>query len=343
MTDVHAAVRTALAEELAIDEGHLAACPDCADFAVRLHRVRTLAPSLGDPPAPLGLADAVLDRLATAPTHEKSRAQPLRRLVLRSALSAAAVVALLLAALVVLPNRNDAGTDTGTADLSNVLLASADETAARDTARLRLQGRAQTAVVRPGRTPVVSAVTFDGAGELAAGQGIRVSLSSRRLDEGVASSTYEYLGLGERAFSRRTDGRWDEVDGPQGPLAAVLLDAGTSLDILRAAKRGLVDLGTDAKGWRHLRYDVVHPAPLGRPGAEVAVDAWVDGDDLLRRITMTSTGTADQGEATVSWSTATTLEFSDFGADVVLTPPLEAEVVGRAAVAVDPGQSWLLD
>lgn len=342
---------------------HLAGCPGCADLAARVASVRRLAPELGAAAPAADLPARVMKALHAADTAPPPAfppppfpppalprvpppAPPLsparrRRPVLRPLLSAAAVVAVIVGLVIVDPGANDAE-----GGVSNALLASARRTAAQGTARLRLDGRTELLLTDGSGGPARPVtVTFGGSGQLGnhrlhyRGTSHAVSPSGRP----VTLAPYEVTVIGNEGWMRRPDGSWwsipaagaDHAAGGAavaGPLAPLVLDAGSVLELLRLPKESLRDLGSggeiSGEAVRHLRF-TVRPAPSLR----YQVDAWVGAQDqLLRQLAMASTGTwTGPDGSVVRWRSSGTVRLFGFGERVVITKP-DAALVRAAPV-----------
>ena len=64
---------------------------------------------------------------------------------------------------------------------------------------------------------------------------------------------------------------------------------------------------------------------------EIPIDVWVDGDDLVRRMTLDYTAkVAGSGWTTKTRASTVTMEFYDYGAEVDVQPPPADEVTNLA-------------
>ena len=342
----HDTCRDRVLDDLLDDDvrDHLSRCPTCASLAQRVEMVKAVAPTLASPAPPIGLADRVIDELRSAPPRPQRSA--LRRSLTRSAALAAAVILVVVAIVVPRINRDEGGLD-------NALLVSARATADRGTARIQIDGRAEVVVrasdaalpgpgtrdqlTRTRTLPRTVAVDFHGDGELSINEGVRATVASRRFSSsdpnGLDHATDEFVSTRDGAFSRTDEGPWHQVgSGAQaGPVGAVLLDAGACLEVLRAPKTRLVD-----RGQTTIRGDRVRHVSFAIPAEAYEVDAWLGEDGVLRRMTMASQGSFDQGTARMSWRAVTTLDFSRFGEQVDIRPPAQSEVTEPLPRPVGP-------
>ena len=167
----HSACRRALIEGDLHPEvaEHLEACERCRGFARDLGQLAEYAQAMAPGPAPEGLADRVIahvrqagasaadpDAVITPVDLDRERAarrSPLTQRPVVAVLSIAAVAALVLGALAVLPRSADDGTqvaDDGDRSATiDPLLAAARETIDTRTARVRLSGTAHATITPP--------------------------------------------------------------------------------------------------------------------------------------------------------------------------------------------------
>lgn len=184
----HDACRHLVLHDELTDEAraHLDGCPPCREYAERIGCVVGTAPSLLSGRVPADLADRVVARVraeagipvppaplaitavegpakaATPADISHARSRRSRRAALVRSGAVAAAVALVVAALAVLPGRGWDGTN-----LSDVLLAAAERTAAAGTARLRIDGSASMTVRLPALAlPPVEEIPVPGAPDL---------------------------------------------------------------------------------------------------------------------------------------------------------------------------------
>ena len=277
--------------------GHLDECPTCADLAARVSAVRRVAPQmLGVRRVPAGVADRTIEAL-----RDRGRGPSPFSAALLPRVAVAAVV-LAIAGVVLqsgmLPQRPAEA-------LADSVLASAQETAATGSARLRLTGTSTTTAGTP------QSVGFTGVGAISDNRVHYRALA--RLGDALVPC--ELLAIGPDAWSRRPDGSWMRVREPIGALGPVVLDAGSVLELLRLPKHDLrlVDQTDDVQrvaftvtARPSLRYDVV--AEFGRR------------DRVLRRVDIdTSSG---------GWRTTASMELYGFGAPVSIHAPAAADVSG---------------
>lgn len=142
---------------------------------------------------------------------------------------------------------------------------------------------------------------------------------------------------GPDARYRGTEGQWIAVPDPTGPLGTFMLDPDGVTRFLRDARAGVEDLGDDeieGRRVRHYRFGV-DSAVFGpdHSGTDVDAEAWIDDDEVLRRLTVRSTVEHDSGPMTGEMTTVLTLDLYDFGADVSIeAPPAQ----GRASSPLGP-------
>ena len=72
---------------------------------------------------------------------------------------------------------------------------------------------------------------------------------------------------------------------------------------------------------------------------EIPVDVWVDGDGLLRRMSLTYTAKVPVGGETQDASSTVTMEFSDYGIEVDVEAPPADEVTSLAELMAQAGDS----
>ncbi|HEV2756652.1 MAG TPA: hypothetical protein VG318_12860 [Actinomycetota bacterium] len=106
-----------------------------------------------------------------------------------------------------------------------------------------------------------------------------------------------------------------------GPVAEIRIEDPTRVLAALAASAELADLGTDREFGVELHK---YRGTLRATGARgrVTATAWIDDDDLVRRIQLAAAGGAS----------TTTMTFYDFGAPVDTAPPPAAEVVPLADI-----------
>lgn len=159
-----------------------------------------------------------------------------------------------------------------------------------------------------------------------------------------APGSFEVVVVEGTAYYRGSDGRWLEVPGPSGPFGPFVLDPDGVADLLGGARPGAEDLGEeDLEGERvrHHRYGV--DAGVFDPGTSTAIDAtadvWVGSDDgRVRQLRVASTARHEAPDGTtVEMTTTLTLRLSDFGLEVSIEPPAQADLTGSTSTPLGPG------
>jgi hypothetical protein len=132
-------------------------------------------------------------------------------------------------------------------------------------------------------------------------------------------SGWTLLGKKRWVKERDTDsGIYKFIPGPGGPRPDRVL-----AQLVKSSKR-VENLGEDqirgieAKHYRaHLDTEGALEEYEGYPGRDFVIDVWVDGDGLLRRVSVPFDGGAPEY----------TLDFFDYGVDVDIQPPNDDELV----------------
>jgi hypothetical protein len=146
---------------------------------------------------------------------------------------------------------------------------------------------------------------------------IRMQLDESRGD--VATGPFELVVADDKLYVRSpefpvVEGKhWIEMEGPAGTVDYP--DPSSALDLLRP-RSDFDQIGQeDVRGVQTTRYrGTVGEDAKGIAPAGSVVDAWVDADGYLRRVSF------EDGEATA------TIEFYDFGAELSIEAPPSDEV-----------------
>ena len=174
---------------------------------------------------------------------------------------------------------------------------------------------------RPGQVAV--AVTVNGSGVIDAGQALHVRGAVRAGDRPGSASFELSAGTGAAAV-RRPDGVWVRADTGSGPLSSLLGPGGIGALLRRGGDARLAGrTEVDGVAVEEYRFTVT-----ARPGQRWAVQAFVDADRLLRRLSVRASGElgADAG-----YVTSLTLGLSAHGQGRV--PPGPSRVSGAPAVS----------
>lgn len=311
---------------------HLESCARCGVFATTVERATTAARRLLDvPPAPAGLADKVLERIAAdGPGFDRRRTRPWRmRLRLLPAGLAAAAVAVLVVIAIVTPSSPRPAT-------GQQLALVAERTVASSTAHLTLDARYVTHVSTPIGLVRTGVFTATGAGDIEFPDRLHLvySVTSAPGSElRAAPEQVERIVVGSQAWARGPGAAWEPDTAPGGgtALTGALFRPETVLDVLRSADRDPVELGAAVRrgqAERGYRFSIpfgLFPsafADRARPAWNVV--AWVGRDDgLLHEMTLTDSGTATD-PAPLTFTQSFTLRLSDFGRSVSISPPAVA-------------------
>jgi hypothetical protein len=98
-----------------------------------------------------------------------------------------------------------------------------------------------------------------------------------------------------------------------------------ALDALRLAG-SVSSLGSETVGDVKTTHYHVTPNGTGNGASYKSVDAWVDGNDLVRQVKLEYDAKVDPTSSTPA-HTVLTMQFSDFGTPVTATPPPASDVV----------------
>jgi hypothetical protein len=348
----HEGCRTALLDDLTTPEveAHLATCAKCDLFAESLRRVDASAATLvaGAPPA--GLVDRVIERVHEEVRDTRRRPEddaparehrfPGLRLGLRrgfaTAAAAAVLIVLVVGAIAVFrqPEEQRRGAP---------LLIVARSTAAQGSARFDLEidlsattrlGQVDTFVAR---SVALAQGTVQFPDRLEMDLRLRHFAAFRGLYE---RSRFHRIVIGDRAYQRAVGENYKSVPTGQvreprgGIVNQALFEPTRVLDLLRSRRARVVELDpTTFRGEPVQRFIATIPSDLYRPPFETtddfswSVELWVGArDDVLRRFTMSGTGTSETdnpiiGSSAFDWNMQIDLELSDFGVPISITPP----------------------
>lgn len=186
---------------------------------------------------------------------------------------------------------------------------------------------------------VSARIVFSAAGDLAVGDLVRlrgnVSANGDR-----ARVPFEVAAEADRSAIRSGTSGWVGVGDPSGPLAVLLARADGISRVLRGAsgrveRAGEERIGDVAVERYRFAVDRTTLGLAGGLGDRWIAEAWIDGDRLVRKLAMTSTGSAGAAGST-GWETELRLHLSGFGrqAVAVTAAPDTRGATVRAATGV---------